>query len=335
MSTPALAIVIPAYKGRWLGETLASIAAQTVREGFVVHIGDDASPDDLQAVCAPFAAQFDLRYTRFDANLGATDLVAQWQRTAALAEAPWLWLFGDDDRMPPDAVARVLAAIRELPPAAALLHFDVDVIDADGAFVRSEPRFDSRLSARAFLLGRLRLRLASYAPDYVFRRDALERIGGFVRFPRAWCSDDATWAALAAVGAEPGGLHTLPGAPIQWRSSGQNISAVHGADAADKLQALLQFVAWLRRFLVAHPARAGEPDDAALLGAVPDWFFAQLRFLRTPLRPRFAAAVRAALAGLPDRGLASRLELEWRMLRADLSLANRRRREREAARRPA
>lgn len=319
MNRPPLAIVIPAFKGRWLAATLESIAAQTARD-FVVHIGDDASPDDLGALCDCFAGRLDLRYTRFETNLGGSDLIAQWQRSIALADAPWVWLFGDDDLMPPDAVARVLVAIGQAAAETALLHFDVDVIDAEGRPVRAEPRYPPQLTARAFLRARLRFELASYAPDYVFRRAALERVGGFVRFPRAWCSDDATWALLAA----HGGLRTLPGAPVCWRSSGANISARHGPDAEDKLRALLQFVAWLRGFLATHPAAVDEPTDEALLRELTGWFFGQLRFLRTPLRPAFTAEVRRALAGLP--GL-TRLGLEARMLRADLSLANRRRRE--------
>lgn len=39
-----LAIVIPAYKGRFLKETLDSIAVQAHKDEFVLYIGDDASP---------------------------------------------------------------------------------------------------------------------------------------------------------------------------------------------------------------------------------------------------------------------------------------------------
>ena len=40
-----LAIVIPAYKGRFLKETLDSIAVQAHKDEFVLYIGDDASPE--------------------------------------------------------------------------------------------------------------------------------------------------------------------------------------------------------------------------------------------------------------------------------------------------
>jgi glycosyltransferase involved in cell wall biosynthesis len=329
MSAPAraLAIVIPAYKARFLDATLASIAAQTRRD-FTVYVGDDASPEPLQPIVERWRERLDLCSTRFATNLGGRDLVAQWQRCVELSSEPWVWLFSDDDLMPPDAVARVLAAIEEegqggaaeaAEPAVPLLHLHVDTIDAEGRLVRHEPRFPPRLSARAFLRGRLRFELSSFAPDYVFARAAFERAGGFVPLPRAWCADDASWAALAA----PAGIRTLDGAPIAWRLSGDNISSRHGSDGADKLEAQLGFLRWIDGFLRAHPARAGEPGDAELRTLLAPWFFRQLRHLGLRLEGAAARRVRAALA---QCGGASGLALRWDQWQSNRRVARDRRR---------
>lgn len=45
-----MAIVIPAYKGRFLKETLDSIAVQAHKDEFVLYIGDDASPERLDKI---------------------------------------------------------------------------------------------------------------------------------------------------------------------------------------------------------------------------------------------------------------------------------------------
>ncbi len=266
-----LAIVIPAYKARFLDEALASIAAQTRRE-FRVYVGDDASPEGLEAVCRRWQKPLGLRYTRFESNLGGRDLVAQWQRCVALSNEPWVWLFSDDDRMPPDAVERLLAAFKT---GGELFHFDVEQIDAEGRVLRREPDFPRQLPVREFARRRLRFELSSFAPDYVFARAAYERVGGFVNFPRAWCSDDASWIAFGAAH----GIRTLAGAPVQWRFSGANISARHGPDAVDKLRAQVAYLRWLDAFLRANPAREGEPDDRAVTGEARRWFFRQCRFL--------------------------------------------------------
>lgn len=319
MSRAPLVIVIPAYKARFLAETLASIAAQDCRD-FRVVVGDDASPEDLHSLCRAVQGQFELHYHRFEHNLGRADLVAHWTRCIALSHEPWVWLFSDDDRMPPDAVSRVLRAVREQPQGE-LWHFDVERIDADGRVLRREPVFPPRFSARGFARARLAQELSSFAPDYVFSRAAWNRIGGFVNFPRAWCADDATWIALAA----RGGIATLPGAPVQWRESGLNISAAHAADAPEKWEAQLLFLRWLGDFLRAHPAGPGEPDDATVLAPARRWLMDQAYRLRLPLLGTRAGTTAQALVGLPGVGGAG---LWAAMARTDLRLLARRLRSR-------
>lgn len=308
-----LAIVVPAYRLRFLAQALASLAAQTVQD-FTVYVGDDASPDDLRAACERWQDRLDLRYTRFEHNLGGRDLVAQWMRCVALSHEPWVWLFSDDDEMPPDAVQRVLDAVRAAGERTPLLHFNVDRIDAQGGLITAEPAFPPQLTARGFALRRLRFELSSYAPDYVFARAAFDAAGGFVPLPRGWCSDDATWISLAA----RGGLHTLDGARVRWRDSGDNISARHGADRPDKLRALVGFVRWLLDFLAAHPAAPGEPSDAELQAALRPWLMRQLRFLQLPLDAALRAEVMHALAGRPGFPAPA---LAWGLHRSNLRLA--------------
>ncbi len=265
-----LAIIIPAFKPDYLEAALQSIASQTTR-GFRVYVGDDASPHDLRAVCERFAGQFPLVYRRFESNLGGTSLVGQWQRCIGLsAGEPWIWLFSDDDVMGAACVAAWRQA-RDASPSASVFHFDVVRIDAAGTPIQSEPRFPDRLSSREFALRRFRTQLMSYAPDYIFRRTALERAGGFPEFPLAWCSDDAAWVAFA----QPDGIHAVRGACVYWRYSGANITAQGTHTAHRKVQAAAAYLAWMDRFLATHAAHAGEPADDEIIRAGRYWFFNQ------------------------------------------------------------
>jgi glycosyltransferase involved in cell wall biosynthesis len=270
-----LAIVIPAYKARFLTSTLQSIAAQTIRR-FVVHVGDDASPEDLATVCRPWAEQMDLRYHRFEHNLGGRDLVGQWHRCIGLSTEPWVWLFSDDDVMSPTCAERLLQAAEAEGDRQPLFHFNVDRIDAQGQLLLVEPEFPALLSSRAFAMGRLRFELSSYAPDYAFRRSRFLECGGFQAFPLAWCSDDATWIKLAA----ERGIRTLPGAKIGWRRSGDNISSRHTHDSVLKVQALASYLRWLDVYLQAHPAGRGEPEDDEILGCFARWFSLQIYWMQ-------------------------------------------------------
>ena len=101
-----MAIVIPAYKGRFLKETLDSIAVQAHKDEFVLYIGDDASPERLDKIVESYQNKVNLVYHRFSENMGGKDLVAHWERCIQLSAEPFIWLFSDDDLMPADGVER-------------------------------------------------------------------------------------------------------------------------------------------------------------------------------------------------------------------------------------
>lgn len=65
-----MAIVIPAYKGRFLKETLDSIAVQAHKDEFVLYIGDDASPERLDKIVESYQNKVNLVYHRFSENMG-------------------------------------------------------------------------------------------------------------------------------------------------------------------------------------------------------------------------------------------------------------------------
>lgn len=65
-----MAIVIPAYKGRFLKETLDSIAVQAHKDEFVLYIGDDASPERLDKIVESYQNKVTV-YHRFSENMGA------------------------------------------------------------------------------------------------------------------------------------------------------------------------------------------------------------------------------------------------------------------------
>ncbi len=85
-------------------------------------------------------------------------------------------------------------------------------------------------------------KISSAACEYVFTRDVWKKTGGFVRFPLAWCSDDATWAKFADYTA---GIISLPGTPVYWRNAeNKNISNSMRFDG-EKLKATGLFLKWI------------------------------------------------------------------------------------------
>src|SRR5688572_6407941 len=101
-----LAIVIPAYKEEFFDKALKSLANQTKKE-FTIYIGDDNSPFDLKTIISKYENILNIKYTRFENNIGAKNLVNQWKRCIELTKGEsWLWLFSDDDIADNECVER-------------------------------------------------------------------------------------------------------------------------------------------------------------------------------------------------------------------------------------
>ena len=299
MNSAQLAIVIPAFKPDFFAATLASIAKQQVRN-FKVYVGDDASPADLWGICEPFAEQFDLRFVRFETNLGQRDLVAHWNRCVQLSTEPWVWLFSDDDLMEPACTARFQEAIGSQSNAAEVFHFNVTKIDGAGDVLEQLPAFPAQLSVRAFALARQQFALQSFAPDFVFARTAFDRVGGFVNFPLAWCSDDASWIAMA----NDKGICTMDGPRVHWRLSGQNISAKSPVAHVQMIEALVKYLAWLNQHLLSNPPQQGDLSNEQVLDWAPWWLFKQLDYMQAHISVFQVLHLTWQLRHLPDQGAA-------------------------------
>jgi glycosyltransferase involved in cell wall biosynthesis len=237
-----LAIIIPAYKNQFLSQSLESIANQSCKK-FNLYIGDDASPFDLKSIIEPFENQLQIRYKRFEKNLGSESLTRQWSRCIDLSEnEEFIWLFSDDDIMPFDAVERFYDELTNSEHHH-LFRFNLQFINENNNVIRKPTTHPRIESSQDFLKRRLLFSTLSSACEYIFRRQAYEEYNGFVEFPLAWCSDDATWAFFGM----KSGILTIPGRPINMRmSSGQNISSDTTSNKL-KFIAVVSFVKWIHK----------------------------------------------------------------------------------------
>ena len=309
MSGPLLDIVVPAHRARFLGQALESLACQEDR-AFRVLVGDDASPEDLEAVCTLFRDRMDIVYHRFEENLGGRDLVAQWTRCVALGDSPWVWLFSDDDVASPGCVG---ALRRCLGAGAVLARLDLEVVGSSLEVLdrpASPPASESR---EEFLWQRFKRRRESFAVEYAFPRARLASAGGFVEFPAAWCSDDATWWRLA--GAD--GIRHAAGGTVSWRWSGSNITSSHARDA-EKGEACVRFL----EFIGAEGLSSMEGALGLVAGAgsraAMEWLVFHLDGLAVPVDRERALRIESRVAtvvGSEATGLARRLSRRnWRLL---------------------
>jgi glycosyltransferase involved in cell wall biosynthesis len=273
-----LAIVIPAYKTRFFEATLTSLVAQTDKR-FRVYVGDDCSPENIHQLCERFSNDLDLVYKRFDENLGHQSLVKQWNRCVGLSFEPWVWLFSDDDLMEPQCVEAFYQTLGSTGGRYDVYRFNTLVIDASGKVIWISPPHPQLESGLQFTYHRLMFERSSFAQEYIFSRRAFDREGGFVDFPMAWCSDDASWVAFSG----DQGIYTIAGPRVRWRLSGSNISTANAVYKKQKIEAMLKYMDWLNNRFSHVQTVDLEFDNEVLRQCTQSWFDRQLLEMNTLL----------------------------------------------------
>lgn len=265
-----LAIVIPAWKPDFFQSALQSIRAQTDRR-FTVYVADDGGPAEIAEICAT-ADDLDLVYHRFEENLGGTSLTGHWNRAIERTREPWVWLFGDDDEMDPECVARFYAALEEVDPAVSVIRFNTDVIDENGAVQSHNASHPPEETGADFVFARLLGLRNSYVVEYIFRRTAFDRAGGFQDYPSAWCADDDAWYTFS--GGHP--IVTIPAPRVRWRASRVNITGANRSHQSAKIRAGRRYLDFVVKEVEAgdRARTAEEWSDAR-----SRWFEDQVRYL--------------------------------------------------------
>ena len=133
-SVPLLSIGLFVYNGeRFLGETLASLLAQTFRD-FELIISDNGSTDSTQQICERYAATDSrIRYYRAETNMGAGWNI---RRVFSLATGKYFKWAACDDLYEPVFLARCVAAL-EQDDTFVLAHAKTRVIDEHGQFLEN------------------------------------------------------------------------------------------------------------------------------------------------------------------------------------------------------
>jgi glycosyltransferase involved in cell wall biosynthesis len=234
-----LDIVIPAHKGRYLEALLQSLSAQTSRE-FGVIVCDDASPDPIAEICEPFRKDLNLRYIRFDANLGRSDLAAQWNRSIKQSSAEWIMLPGDDDLIDPTCVAAFHEALRAHPDSTDVFSFPVRTIDRVGKIIRETEPIHVR-NAEEYFTHYIGGTICPMPVGFIFSRRIFDAFHGFVSFDSGMYSDAATIGLFCS----QRGIRAIEGAHTYWRQSEMNISPQMSREPARWARLNMDFILWL------------------------------------------------------------------------------------------
>lgn len=217
MNAPSISICIPAFRAeRFLGETLASVRAQSFTDWELIVV-EDGSRDATERLVAEFAAggTQPVRYLRHEQNRGLTNT----RNTGiAAARAEWIAILDSDDLWTPEHLAtcweRVQSGAVDLVHGGSILFesetgAEVERRAPDAQAVADFPRslFESRYAIQpssALLARSLWERVSGFNPDFQHVEDRemwlrCARAGGrFAYTGRETCRYRKHGAAMSA-----------------------------------------------------------------------------------------------------------------------------------------
>jgi glycosyltransferase involved in cell wall biosynthesis len=190
--------IMPVWKGKYLREAIQSILNQTYHD-FELVIVDDCSPEPIQSIVESMSTKnIHCRYYRNSENIGGHDLIAQWNHCLEYAQGEYIILATDDDFYEP----LFLSTFNQLTykyPQVDLFRSRLLQVNADNQILNIDSCYKEYLSQEEFTYHMLH-DMKGGIPQYIFKRKTLQAHGGFVNFPKAWASDDATAIMMAEHG---------------------------------------------------------------------------------------------------------------------------------------
>lgn len=270
-------IAIPAYKARYFRECLVSVLSQSYKD-FEVIILNDKSPENLRDIIDDFD-DHRIRYYENDMNVGAVNLVDNWNKCLSLAEGEFIICIGDDDKLMPDCLYEYRNLILKYPNVD-VFHGWTELINANSDFYSLQERRPEVESVYSMMWHRMNGRV-QYIGDFCYRTEKLKAIGGFYKLPLAWGSDDLTSYMMA----DTNGIVNSQSLLFQYRVNPLTISNTGGARI--KIKAISLENTWFKTFLGTIPEDLNDQKYYTLIRKSVDKYFYKKKVLliSNDLRP--------------------------------------------------
>lgn len=233
-------ILLPTYKRSFLKECVDSILAQTYKSWELIIV-NDASPEDIRSIVQTYTDPR-IHYYENKQNIGAKQLVTQWNYCLSLAKGEYVICMGDDDRLKPNCLETYAQLITRYPDVA-VLHGQTDIIDEYGRLLRHTPPRPEIESAMSLLYHRMAERMPQFIGDFCYRTADLRAKGGYYDLPYAWGSDDIS----AIQAADSHGIANTQETVFEYRDN--NGSITRHPHIAGKLCATIRASRWIRKYL--------------------------------------------------------------------------------------
>lgn len=239
-------IAIPAFKGEYLSECIKSVLAQSYQNLECIIVNDN-SPEDLDTILASFNDPR-IVYSKNEQGYGAMNVSNNWNKCLEFATGDYFMCIGDDDRLLPDCLLQYEALIKKYPDRK-IYHARTQIIDKNGDVYSLQEARPETESAYSMIWHKWCVGRKSYIGDYLFETQSLVDNGGFIWFPYAWGTEEATVYHQALFA----GIANMSSFGFQYRCHPRTISAdIH--NLTGKADSFILFRKWFEDFLkTPHP----------------------------------------------------------------------------------
>ena len=239
-------IAIPAYKAVFLHDCIESILEQSY-PFFELIIINDNSPHDLDSIVNSFNDDR-IKYYTNAIGFGEYNVSRNWDECLKHANGDYFLCLGDDDRLLPNCLESYYRLIADYPDCK-VFHIRTQIIDEHSNVYNlqeARPPIESALSMiwHRWCAGGRR----SWIGDYLFDTRSLKDLGGFIWFPYAWGTEEATVYKLASLA----GIANSQDYGFQYRVNRQSIT-FSTANLIGKADSFIPYRDWFQQFLSECP----------------------------------------------------------------------------------
>lgn len=237
---PKFSIAIPAFKSKFLGECIQSILNQTYTN-FELIILNDCSPEPIDEIVLQFSDER-IFYFKNDKNIGAENVVDNWNKCLDKASGEFFVMMGDDDKMRFNYLEEFLVLIAKYNNLD-VFHCRSIVIDDFGNSKRITVSWPEYETVYENMYHRIKNIRQQYISDFVYRTSILKDNGGFYKLPLAWASDDIS----SYIAMNTKGIAHTQNPVFYYRENALTISSTGNRQL--KMDAILLEYRWLMQFV--------------------------------------------------------------------------------------
>lgn len=230
-----VSILLPAFKSKFLEETILSVISQTYTNWELIIV-NDKSPEDIDSIIDKFSEDKRIHYYKNEENLGKKDLTINWNKCLGYAKGEFVCLICDDDIYDPSFLEEMLSLAKQYPQCN-VFRSGVKIVDRNNATIDYYPSSPSWENCESYMWHVFHKYRCQTVSEWFYRTSHIKSLGGFCHLPLAWYSDFLSTFKFALVG----GIASTTKHLVKFRMSGDNITSQKDKNTIDKMTASLYF----------------------------------------------------------------------------------------------